>query len=217
MDIQTFLGENHTWANGPALYIIKQDFPGNNVYRCGLAGGGLYTDADKPYTTANKGQSGLNGRLNMYKNFWLPNAGTIFAALRISAKLSGKLDSKIGGRIDMPYSISQGSRTLIRIREEDFHRELDRRNLRWDETKKNELFKTERVEELIACLRTVQSDLDMYLFTKGKPVIDNAYRGGNRRRATKTLELHQRKVARNTSVDYNEAKSPVELRLSKRR
>ena len=82
MDIEEFINEAHPWALTPCLYIVKQMFRGNTAYRCGMAGGSLYADADRPYNSSST-LSGLIGRLNMYKNMWLPMKGKIFAALRI--------------------------------------------------------------------------------------------------------------------------------------
>ena len=117
-----------------------------------MAGGTLYTDADRPYNAGSK-SSGLIGRLNMYKNFWLPMKGKIFAALRIPAKLANVVGTQLGGTSSTPYSINQGSETLVKIREADFHATLDSRNLRWDEDNKNELFKPKNLWRnlLLAC------------------------------------------------------------------
>ena len=37
MDIESFLKMQPRlpWANEPCLYIVHQDFPDNNAYRCG--------------------------------------------------------------------------------------------------------------------------------------------------------------------------------------
>ena len=72
--------------------------------------------------------------------------------LRIPAKLAGREDDRFanGNR----YSIDHGNRTLVRLREEEMHREMDTRGLRWRNDRKNEPFKPKRtVDELIACTR----------------------------------------------------------------
>ena len=218
MDIEKFINEAHPWALTPCLYIVKQMFRGNTAYRCGMAGGSLYTDADRPYNSSST-LSGLSGRLNMYKNMWLPMKGKIFAALRIPAKLANVVGTQLGGSSSTPYSINQGSKTLVKIREADFHATLDSRNLRWDKDRKNELFEPNKsVEELISCLRTVESTLDMYIFDKNGPKIDNAYRGGNRRKSSNIVSLNKRQTPRTsaTGKNYNQATPTVEIRLSKK-
>lgn len=219
MDIEDFINQRtkYPWAETPCLYIVKQMFQGNTAYRCGMAGGSLYTDADRPYNSSNL--SGLIGRLNMYKNMWLPMKGKIFAALRIPAKLANVAGTRLGGSLTSPYSINQGNKTLVKIREADFHATLDSRHLRWDKDKKNELFEPKKsVDELIACLRTVESTLDMYIFDENGPKIDNAYRGGNRRKSSNIVTLNKRQTPRTSALgkNYNQATPAVEIRLSKK-
>ena len=89
MDIETFLQMRPTWAYQPCLYIVKQMFPGNNAYRCGAAGTQLFKQADPVYGADRTGSlTGLLGRMTMYKNYWLPLKGRLYAALRIRSNLS---------------------------------------------------------------------------------------------------------------------------------
>ena len=218
MDIEKFIEKRHPWAETPCLYIVKQIFEGNVAYRCGMAGGSLYADSDRPYNTGSK-SGGLTGRLNMYKNFWLPMKGKIYAAMRIPAKLANVTGTLLGGSLNTQYSINQGNKTLVKIREADFHATLDSRNLRWDKDKKNELFEPKKsVEELIACLRTVESPLNMYIFNSEGPIIDPAYRGGSRRKSSSVVSLQKRQTPRSSALgkDYNQAAPTVEIRLSKK-
>ena len=88
MDIETFLQMRPTWAYQPCLYIVKQMFPGNNAHRCGAVGTQLLKQADPVYGAERTGSlTGLLGRMTMYKNYWLPLKGTLYAALRIKKQL----------------------------------------------------------------------------------------------------------------------------------
>ena len=171
MDIEDFIKRNHKWAQSPCLYIVKQMFNGNNAYRCGSSGTSLYSGMDQAYGS-DSSQKGLYSRLNMYKNFWLPLKGTIFACLRIPAKLVAKENERVGEDVEgRPYNINNASRTLVRVREKQMHDVMDKRNLRWKDengkTRKNELFEPKKsVDELISCMRTING-LEMYLFNKG--------------------------------------------------
>ena len=88
MDIDTFVQLQPGWAYEPCLYIVKQMFPGNNAYRCGAAGTQLFKNADLVYGADKSGSfTGLLGRMMMYRNYWLPLKGTLYAALRIRKQL----------------------------------------------------------------------------------------------------------------------------------
>ena len=97
MDIETFLQMRPTWAYQPCLYIVKQMFPGNNAYRCGAAGTQLFKQADPVYGADRTGSlTGLLGRMTMYKNYWLPLKGTLYAALRIKKQLIARPGQRVG-------------------------------------------------------------------------------------------------------------------------
>ena len=77
MDINVFLEKRPQWAMDPALYIVKQDFPGNNAHRCGASGTQLFAQADPVFGADRATFTGLLGRMNMYTNYWLPLKGYI--------------------------------------------------------------------------------------------------------------------------------------------
>jgi hypothetical protein len=215
MEIEAFIEKKYDWAQSPCLYIVKCMFEGNEAYRCGMAGGSLYNDADQPYNSETS-LKGLYGRMTMYKNYWLPMVGRIFACLRIPAKLAGREDDRFGVDVNgNRYSIDHGSRTLVRLREEEMHREMDRRGLRWNEDKKNELFEPKKtVDELIACMRTIQSPLEMYTFDEGGANLDQRYRGGGRRKKDDTILLSERQTKGRKATQ--DTKAPVlDIRLSR--
>jgi hypothetical protein len=153
--------------------------------------------------------------MSMYKNYWLPSYGRIYACLRIPAKLAGREDDRFGVDVNgNRYSIDHGNRTLVRLREEEMHREMDRRGLRWNKDKKNELFVPKKtVDELIACMRTIQSPLEMYIFDEDGAHLDTRYRGG-RRQKDNTIILSERTTQeRDVAKD---TKAPIlDIRLSR--
>lgn len=218
MDIEDFIDKKYKWAQSPCLYIVKQMFNGNTAYRCGSSGTSLFSGMDQAYGTE-LSQKGLYSRLNMYKNFWLPLKGTIFACLRIPAKLVAKENERVGEDVEgRPYNINNASRTLVRVREKQMHDVMDKRSLRWKDengkTRKNELFEPKKsVDELISCMRTING-LEMYLFNKDGPYLDPAYRGGSRHAKDTTVITEVRALPdRQSTAD---SKAPVlNIRLSK--
>ena len=146
-------------------------FPGNNAYRCGAAGTQLFKNADLVYGADKSGSlTGLLGRMTMYRNYWLPLKGTLYAALRIKKQLVARPGQRIG--IDThgeQYNIDRGNQTLVLQREKEMHEEMDRRGLRWQNDAKNELFAPRKsVEELIAAMRTIRGE-DLYLLHSETP------------------------------------------------
>ena len=111
MDIETFLQMRPTWAYQPCLYIVKQMFPGNNAYRCGAAGTQLFKQADPVYGADRTGSlTGLLGRMTMYKNYWLPLKGRLYAALRIKKQLIAPISGAVGmGTADLLSSASRSA------------------------------------------------------------------------------------------------------------
>jgi hypothetical protein len=197
MDIELFLKEKPAWAFQPCLYIVKQMFEGNNAYRCGLSGGLQFKDSDRVYGADKPGSlSGLLSRMSMYMGFWTPLKGTIYAALRIKAQLVAKPDQRLGeDYLENKININQGNQTLVRVRERDFHDILDRRGLRWDPERRNELFVPGKkgVIELIAAMRQVKGE-EMYLFSKDGFIQDFAYRGGSTRESTSVIDTFQKQM-----------------------
>lgn len=217
MDLEAFIEQNHQWAQTPCLYIVKQMFDGNTAYRCGSSGTSLYAGMDQAFGTESS-QKGLYSRMHMYKNFWLPLKGVIFACLRIPARLVAKENERLGEDVEgRLYNINNASRTLVRIREQQMHAEMDKRNLRWKDengnTRKNELFVPKKsVNELISCMRTIHG-IEMYLFNENGPYLDSAYRGGSRRKDTTVMTEVRALPSRSTTMD---SKAPVlNIRLSK--
>ena len=215
MDIDTFLQLKPTWAYEPCLYIVKQMFPGNNAYRCGAAGTQLFKAADPVYGSDRSGSfTGLLGRMTMYKNYWLPLKGTLYAALRIKKQLIARPGQRVGvDSFGAQYNIDRGNQTLVLQREAEMHSEMDKRGLRWQKDKKNELFAPRKsVKELIDAMRTIRGE-DMYLFDSETIREDTTYDGGRDRlelMMTQKRELPPRAAATEISAPT------ITLKLSKK-
>ena len=215
MDIETFLQLKPTWAYEPCLYIVKQMFPGNNAYRCGAAGTQLFKAADPVYGSDRSGSfTGLLGRMTMYKNYWLPLKGTLYAALRIKKQLIARPGQRVGvDSFGAQYNIDRGNQTLVLQREAEMHSEMDKRGLRWQKDKKNELFAPRKsVKELIDAMRTIRGE-DMYLFDSETIREDTTYDGGRDRLElvmTQKRELPPRAAATEVSAPT------ITLKLSKK-
>ena len=215
MDIETFLQLKPTWAYEPCLYIVKQMFPGNNAYRCGAAGTQLFKAADPVYGSDRSGSfTGLLGRMTMYKNYWLPLKGTLYAALRIKKQLIARPGQRVGvDSFGTQYNIDRGNQTLVLQREAEMHSEMDKRGLRWQKDKKNELFAPRKsVKELIDAMRTIRGE-DMYLFDSETIREDTTYDGGRDRLElvmTQKRELPPRAAATEISAPT------ITLKLSKK-
>ena len=215
MDIETFLQLKPTWAYEPCLYIVKQMFPGNNAYRCGAAGTQLFKAADPVYGSDRSGSfTGLLGRMTMYKNYWLPLKGTLYAALRIKKQLIARPGQRVGvDSFGTQYNIDRGNQTLVLQREAEMHAEMDKRGLRWQKDKKNELFAPRKsVKELIDAMRTIRGE-DMYLFDSETIREDTTYDGGRDRLElvmTQKRELPPRAAATEISAPT------ITLKLSKK-
>lgn len=158
MDLSLFLDKcktdpSYAWTSEPCLYIVKSDASAN-VYRCGASGTHLYPDNDPVYTSSTSIQ-GLQSRMTMYINYWLPVGGKIYAALTIQKKLVATSSDRISA---LGYNISRPTRTLVLEREKEFHAELDKRQYRWDKGKHNELFISKSAQNLISALRTIQGE-----------------------------------------------------------
>ena len=215
MDIETFLQMRPTWAYQPCLYIVKQMFPGNNAYRCGAAGTQLSKQADPVYGADRTGSlTGLLGRMTMYKNYWLPLKGRLYAALRIKKQLIARPGQRVGvDSFGAQYNIDRGNQTLVLQREAEMHSEMDKRGLRWQKDKKNELFAPRKsVKELIDAMRTIRGE-DMYLFDSETIREDTTYDGGRDRLElvmTQKRELPPRAAATEISAPT------ITLKLSKK-
>jgi hypothetical protein len=183
MDLQDFLNIRPTWGQEPCLYIIKQECGNNKAFRCGASGTFLYKNADLVYGADKAQLKGLLGRCSMYKNFWLPVKGKIFAALRIRKQLVATKQHKTN--IDAhgnTYNVTKGNHTLVLAKEKEFHNLLDSKNFRWvDPVKKvkteSELFETNNVEHLINILRQIEGE-EMFVFDSKGFVKDTKYNGG---------------------------------------
>ena len=217
MDIETFLQMRPTWAYEPCLYIVKQMFPGNNAYRSGAAGTQLFKNADFDlvYGADKSGSlTGLLGRMTMYRNYWMPLKGTLYAALRIKKQLVARPGQRVGiDSVGEQYNIDRGNQTLVLQREAEMHAEMDRRGLRWQDDKKNELFAPRKgVEELIDAMRTIRGE-DLYLFDKETIQEDVSYTGGVERAEI----INTTKRALPTRAAATEIRAPtVTLKLSRK-
>ena len=215
MDIDTFLQMRPLWAYEPCLYIVKQMFPGNNAFRCGAAGTQLFKNADLVYgADRSNSLTGLLGRMTMYRNYWLPLRGRLYAALRIRKQLVARPGQRVGvDSFGAQYNIDRGNQTLVLQREAEMHSEMDKRGLRWQKDKKNELFAPRKsVKELIDAMRTIRGE-DMYLFDSETIREDTTYDGGRDRLElvmTQRRELPPRAAATEISAPT------ITLKLSKK-
>ena len=215
MDIDTFLQMRPSWAYEPCLYIVKQMFPGNNAFRCGAAGTQLFKSADLVYgADRSNSLTGLLGRMTMYRNYWLPLRGRLYAALRIRKQLVARPGQRVGvDSFGTQYNIDRGNQTLVLQREAEMHAEMDKRGLRWQKDKKNELFAPRKsVKELIDAMRTIRGE-DMYLFDSETIREDTTYDGGRDRLElvmTQKRELPPRAAATEISAPT------ITLKLSKK-
>ena len=215
MDIDTFLQMRPSWAYEPCLYIVKQMFPGNNAFRCGAAGTQLFKNADLVYgADRSNSLTGLLGRMTMYRNYWLPLKGRLYAALRIRKQLVARPGQRVGvDSFGAQYNIDRGNQTLVLQREAEMHSEMDKRGLRWQKDKKNELFAPRKsVKELIDAMRTIRGE-DMYLFDSETIREDTTYDGGRDRLElvmTQKRELPPRAAATEISAPT------ITLKLSKK-
>ena len=186
-----------SWANEPALYIVRQEATENpNAHRCGASGTHLFTGSDMPYGADRASTTGLLSRMNMYVNYWLPVKGKIFAALRVKRALVAEVGKdRIGEDVQgSNYNIDRGNNTLVLTREKEFHQELDRRGYRWQKDKRNELFVPKKnTQELIAAMRTIRGE-NMYLMFPDTILEDSNYRGGARAEIIKIRETASRNV-----------------------
>lgn len=194
MEIGKLLQLRPAWAYEPCLYIVKQMAEGNRAHRCGASGTHLHKDADLVYGSDRAQFTGLLSRMNMYKNYWLPVKGTIYAALQIKKQLVAESNlHRVGEDSEgNTYNIDRGSHTLVLSKEKEFHSELDRRGLRWDNDFKNELFVPKKdVSELIAALRTIKGE-NMFVFDHEEVHVDNKYRGGKRKENVEIINTTRR-------------------------
>ena len=198
MDMEQFVKMNVPWSNEPCLYIVFQDFPGNDAYRCGASGTTLFKDADRPYRAEQASSSGLRSRCQLYLGFWTPLKGKIYAALRIKRALIANRDDRIGTDfVGNQFNVDRGSKTLVLHREMEFHGFLDQRGYRWQKERRNELFVPPKNDPkfLIAALRQVQGE-ELYLFNEDSIEEDVAYRGGSRKTQPFTLTQRRQTQAR---------------------
>lgn len=215
MDLQTFINLRPTWGQEPCLYIIKSD--ASSAFRCGASGTFLHKDADLVYGAEKAQLTGLLGRCNMYKNFWLPVKGKIYAALRVKRQLVAT--SKHRTNEDSQgnkYNISKGNHTLVLAKEAELHALLDKKNYRWKDPATNqptesELFQTS-VQNLIATLRQIQGE-EMYIFDSNSYKEDTAYRGGKSHQdivLTKPKQQQPRLVKEGKTLQLKMTKNAIE-------
>ena len=211
MELGKFIDFKDEIFQKPFLYIIKQQATNNpNVHRCGLSGRQQFPNADLPYRADSAILKGMLGRAVLYKNYWAPIVGTLYAALRIKAAQVATIDQRTGedseGNV---YGINRANQTLIEVRERQFHEELTRRGLRYDPSTKNELFRGNR-EQLEAALRTIKGE-QLYLFTETGWVEDARYKGGSRTQQRITITETQPR-----QIQSREVKAPsLTITLSK--
>ena len=107
MPLTTFLKKNYAFAQEPHLYIVLQipQLQAQPAYRCGAAGTQLYKDADLPYRSSEAMLRGLNSRANMYQNYWAPNVGRLYAALRIRKQLVALPNQRTAGDPGNEYNV----------------------------------------------------------------------------------------------------------------
>jgi hypothetical protein len=200
MDLQKFIDERdkHPQFLEPCLYCILQDagikqpngtFIQNNKFRCGTSGTKMFADADLTYRSGDSSSTGLISRANLYMGFFRPFSGVIYAALRVpKALVAESRDRTAEDTFGNIYNVDRAN-TLARVREKEYHAELDRRGLRFQ--KGRELFQTNNVENIISAMRTVKG-IEMYTFDKNGPVFDEKYKGGSRRERISITETQPR-------------------------
>lgn len=209
MDLQKFIDsrDKYPWALEPCLYCILQDagikqpdgsFVQNDKYRCGTSGTKMFEGADLAYRAGDSSSTGLISRSNLYIGFFRPFAGKIFAALRVKKALVAEVgrDRTSEDAYGNIFNVDRAN-TLARVREKEYHAELDRRGMRYQAGR--ELFRTDNVQNIIAAMRTVRGE-EMYIFNETGPIFDEKYRGGSRRKTITITETQPRQnPERNTS------------------
>ena len=181
MFLDKFLNNNYDWAQEPHLYIILQipQLLENPAYRCGAAGTALYKDADNPYKSSESSQKGLQGRVQSYHNYFLPNYAKLYAALRIRKQLVALPGQRTAGDEGLQYNVDRGNQTEVLAREKHLHAFLDQKGLRWRKETRKELFVPKQgVMQLVEALRKVQG-LQLLLFDEDDWREDTAYTGGS--------------------------------------
>lgn len=199
MDLQKFIEAKYPWAMEPCLYCILQDagvkqsngtFIQNNKFRCGTSGTKMFEGADLAYRSGDSSSTGLVSRCNLYMGFFRPFSGVIFAALRVpKALVAEPRDRTAQDSSGNVYNVDRGGNTLALVREKEYHAELDRRGLRYQQGR--ELFQTNNVENIISAMRTVRG-IEMYTFNKQGPIFDEKYRGGSRKEKITITETQPR-------------------------
>ena len=189
MDISKFLELRPLWGNEPHVYIIEH--PATNLFRVGASGTHLHANQDLVYGADRATHTGLLGRCQLYKGFWLgfPIPGKIHACLRIKRQLVANPSHRTA--VDFSgntYNIDRGNHTLVLERESQLHQELDKRGLRWKPELRNELFVPGAggVKNLITQMRTIQGE-DMHLFTAEDIIDDDTYTGGRAKRSAPVI------------------------------
>lgn len=210
MLLSKFIEKRYDWGQGPALYIVLQEqslIP--PAYRCGAAGTAQHQDADQPYRASESSLKGLNGRILQYHNYFLPNDGQIYAALRIKSQLVALPNQRLAGEDDAPYAVDRANMTAVLAAEAVFHFYLDQKGLRWRKNTRKELFQTSDVRQLIDALRKVQG-LELVLFNADDYRVDTAYTGGQRPPA----EFYTTETQRRSVITQQQADQTVTVRLS---
>lgn len=190
-------------AEKSGLYIVSQShLPGQfQAFRCGLAG--------KPVDSATQFKSepgNFASRFAKYLNYWLPTDGKVHAILTVprQSSLTGfttkVMPQRQPGDNRPDYAIAQGAKTLIEIREKQFHQLLIRYGMMrlgmpgtLDANKRSEFFKGS-LSTAIRALKSVGVG-DLYTF------------GGNN-----TLQITKQTLKRGDEIDT----SQVALRTSPR-
>lgn len=198
MDLQKFIELKPPWAMEPCLYCILQEggikrgdtFVQNNKFRCGTSGTKMFEGADLAYRSGDSSNTGLISRCNLYMGFFRPFAGKIFAALRVPKALVAEVGSDRTAQDSFGniYNVDRAN-TLARVREKEYHAELDKRGLRYQ--KGRELFQTNNVQNIISAMRTVRG-IEMYTFDEQGPIFDEKYRGGSRKERITITETQPR-------------------------
>ena len=216
MEIGKLLELRPEWAQQPCLYIVRQMTTENpGAHRCGASGTQLAPGAnlDLPYRADTAVFKGLLGRMSTYANYWLPVKGVLIAALRIRKALVAESSQRTAeDSLGNTYNVVRGNQTLVLTREKEFHQELDRRGLRWQKDKRNELF-VGNANQLIAAMRTVRGE-EMFLLSKDTITQDTLYRGGSRREVISVQDTNRRaqpeRVSRSPSITVTLSRSALE-------
>lgn len=173
MDFQTFIAKKDEIEVGlkAGLYCVMQNhLPAEyQAFRCGLAG--------KPVDSATQFKSAegnFASRFAQYLNYWLPTSAKVFACLTVPRRAQMGFAERVMPPADdrdgrEPYARLHLGKTLIQIREAQYHQILMRLGMKRlgmrntpEERKRSEFFKG-KLQTCIRALREIGTG-ELYIF-----------------------------------------------------